>query len=140
MRGLLRVALLAVLGAALFVSMRLLDGPGFARRQVVLLRGQPIWGVVEGLEPSENLGLLSYRVSFNFEGPQGIRRAQGWAGEGVTGRLIRGQRVLVRMLPNDPGSVSLDDDYGYSRQRGALLAVSLALLVIGGWSFIFRVV
>lgn len=140
MRGALRMGLLLVLGAAVFISVRLLDGAAFLRRERLRSSGQLVNATVEDVQAQPMLGQLFYRLTFVYAGRNGPLRAQALAGEGVSGRLLRGSPVLVRVNPRDPADVCLEEDYGYSRDRGALLLGVLALLIVGGWSFIFRVI
>jgi hypothetical protein len=139
-RGALRMALLIALGAAVFAVVRLLDGASIARRERLLATGRPVWGTVEDVEAAPSLGQLLYRVTFVYPSPAGLMRAQALAGEGAFGRLLRGKPVLLRVSALQPGGVCLDEDFGYGRERGALLLLALGLLIVGGWSFIFRVI
>jgi len=139
LRGLLRMVLLLLLGGAVFAAVRILDGASIARRERLLLAGKPVWGTVQDIQAEPSLGQLLYRVSFIYPSPEGPMRAQALAGEGVFGRLARGNRVALRVASEQPGGVCLEEDFGYSAERGALLLAALALLIVGGWSFIFRV-
>ena len=139
-KGLLRMGLLIGLGALVISVFNRLDGSDVLRRQYVRLYGQAVWGTVERMDAEPRFDALLYRLTFSYPTASGSHRRQALVGEGALGHLERGKNVLVRILAQEPEEVCLDDDFGYSAQRGALLLVLMSLLIVGGWSFVFRVI
>jgi hypothetical protein len=138
-KGLLRIVLLGGLLAVAFWTWSLLDGPAILRRQGLLVNGISAWATVESVEPVTKLGMLTYKVSFTYQAGGATRAGSALAGDSAGSGLRRGQNVLARLIAERPDEVVLQEDFGYSAQRGAMLVAILVVLLAGGWSFIFKV-
>jgi hypothetical protein len=133
----------AVLLSAFILAFYLLaayDGLDIARRHFALIKGAEGEGVVEAVEAAPKGGMLQYRMTYSFQGGGASGWAQSYVGEPARVLARRGARVPVRVLTDGPlVRVVLVEDYGFSRQRTALLLALVAFLLVGAWSFVFRV-
>jgi hypothetical protein len=139
-KGLLRIVLVCGLAGASVWIWSFLDGPAVLRRQGLLVNGISTWATIESIEPVPRYGLLTYSITFSYQAGGTTRRGRALAGDSAGGALRRGQNVLARLLADQPDYAVLQEDFGYSAQRGAMLVAVLVVLLAGGWSFIFKVI
>ena len=138
-RALWRFAILA--GAALLsvYIAHAYDGYAVGERLYLLRKGAPVPALVLSLEAAPKGGALVYRLRYEYESRSGPVVAEALVSEAAPHIVARGQQVAARVLEGPPRRSCLEDDYGFGRQRLALILVLTGVLLIGAWSFVFRV-
>lgn len=125
-----RVALLAALGGLVLYTFQALDGPLLLARWHAMYSGRPAWVEVESIEASTRAGEY---VNEALVKPGGLVLL----GEGASGMVKRGDKLPAHL--DADGRAHLDEDWGFARRRAALLLSLCGVLLVGGWSFLFRV-